>query len=104
MKRRRQSACRRFISLVVAAAFTCSLFASLAVLDFGRAGESEDAIMTLDICHAGDASPSINADSQMFAEFSHHFPFIMVVPAEFFASSSSSFVQFSSQDIPPPEV
>ena len=104
MNRHSQSACRLFISLVVVTAFTCSLFASLAVPDFGLAGESEAAIMTLDVCHAGDASPSVNAGSHMFLECSPSCPFITVVPAEFTAESLAVLLQFSSLDIPPPKV
>lgn len=94
----------RFISLIVVTAFTCSLVASLVVVDFDRAGESADAIMTLDVCHAGDASPSVNAESHMFLEFSPSCPFIAVVPAEFTAELAAVLLQFSSMDIPPPKV
>jgi len=61
--------CKHTISLILLTAFAFSLLNSLIAFDSLQVCESEHRIITLNVCHAGDASLSVNAESPLFYEF-----------------------------------
>lgn len=76
-------ACRHTVSVILLAAVSCSMLSSVITIDRVQLSDAEESIVTLDVCHVGDASFSVNAESPLFMEFPPPTPFIAVKSIEY---------------------
>jgi hypothetical protein len=83
--------------------FTCSALSSLTAVDTVRVGETELYIITLDVCHAGDASLSVDAESPLFVENSPAAGSIEGVRYLYAGHKTAGIHQGPSPDNPPPQ-
>ena len=93
---------KRSVSLLLLIVFLSSLIPPLAVIGPIRTAEAAPLLSALDICHAGEASFSVKADSPLFFEFP---PVSLIMDDGQMESASYSLpvvAQLSSQiDLPP---
>jgi hypothetical protein len=83
--------------------FSCSVLSSLTAADSVRVGETELYIITLDVCHAGDSSLSVNAESPLFVENSPAAGGIEGVRYLYPGHKTAGLLQGPSPDNPPPQ-
>ena len=95
--------CKYTISLILLTAFAFSLLNSLIAFDSVQVRESEHRIITLNVCHAGDASLSLNAESPLFVEFPPLALFIVDTGFKYPSYEVSALSQFPLPCEHPPE-
>lgn len=90
------------ISRILLIVLLGTLFAPLSVCEQTDAQDREFRFVAIDVCHAGDAGVSVNAESPLFAEFrSEHFLFKAPVSMVFLISLPYALLIFASKYRPP---
>lgn len=91
-------------TLILLVVFVCSLFSLLTASHSVTADGSEPCIITLDVCHTGEASLSVNAESPLFFESPPSTPIIAGIIFKYPSNTLIAQSQFFSRTERPPEV
>jgi hypothetical protein len=99
-----RKAWKQTVTLILLMVFVCSVLSLLTVINSVQADESEPCIIILDICHTGEASLSVNAESPLFFELPPLAPLIAGIKFEYPSNTVTAQSQFFFQTDRPPEV